>query len=170
MIGVRNTDTSTGVHPYMHHPPYAVWSIWRSCGWLYRIVLVLIGSLTVYSLLLAVVTVVRLRSISAKLNPNPDLTKNSVLALHRHWGHIRQATLVIFYFFGLVLFLALQYIGVIFGDGGPYSAGQRILDNFTLACAFATNAFAGFLIVQIAQWIASGRIIATLEEFDGRKP
>ena len=154
----------------MYDPPYAVWSIWRSCGWLYRIVLVLIDGLTVYSLLLSVVTFVRLRSVGAKSGSNSDLTKNSVLALDRYWGHIRQATIAMFYVFGLVLFLALQYVGVIFGDGGPTSAARRVLDNFTLACAFATNAFIGFLIVQIFQWIAAGRIRATLDEFERRKP
>lgn len=159
-----------GFNPHMYDPPYAVWSIWRSCGWLYRIVLVLIGGLTVYSLPLSVVTIVRLRSISTpKSDPSLDLAKKSVQALHKHWANIRQATIAVFCIFGLVLFFALQYVGVTFGDGGPGWAARQILNNFTLACAFATNAFIGFLIVQIVHWIVSCRISATLEQFDKRK-
>lgn len=156
---------------YMYDPPYAVWSIWRSCGWLYRTVLVLIGGLTVYSLLLSVVTFVRLRSISAtKSDVSLHLAKKSVQTFHKRWVNIQQATIAVFCIFGLVLFFALQYVGITFVDGGPESAARQILNNFTLACAFATNSFVGFLVVQVVRWIVSVRISATLEEFDRRKP
>ena len=170
MVGVRNTDVPIGVHPYMYDPPYAVWSVWRNCGWLYRIVLVLIGGLTVYSFLLFVVTCARLRSISAaKADLSLDLAKNSVQALHKHWVNVRHATGAVFCIFGLVLFLALQNAVIIFGDVGPSSAAQQILNNYTLAWTFGANAFIGFLVVQTVQWIVSDRISASLEEFDRRK-
>jgi hypothetical protein len=148
----------------MYDPPYAVWSILRSCGWLYRIVLVLVGGLTIYSLLFSVVTYVRLRSIrAAKSDPSLDPAKKSVQALRKHWVNIRHATGTVFCLFSLVLFLDLQYARIIFGDVGPASASRQILDNYTLAWAFATNAFIGFLVVQIVQSIVSGWISATLE-------
>jgi hypothetical protein len=155
----------------MYDPPYAVWSIWRSCGWLHRIVLILIGGLIVHSVLLDVVTVVRLRSINAaKSDLNLDLAKNAVQTLRQHWVGIRQATVAVFYVFGLVLFLVLQYVGVVIGDGGPASAARQVMGNFTLSCAFASNVFFGFFVLHIVQWTISGRINATLEALDGRKP
>src|SRR5580704_4814733 len=55
-----------------------------------RIVLMLIGGLIAYSLVLAVVTVVRLRSINAaKSDLNRDLARNSAQALHKQWVGIR---------------------------------------------------------------------------------
>jgi len=132
-MGGRNTAISIGVNPHMYDPPYAVWSIWQSCGWLYRVVLILIGGLTVYSLPLSVVTLVRLRRISAdKSDVSLDLSKKSVQALYKHWVNIRQATIAVFCIFGLVLFFALQYVGITFGDGKQDWTGQ-ILNNFTLA-------------------------------------
>jgi hypothetical protein len=155
----------------MYDPPYAVWSIWWSCGWLHRVVLILVGGLIVYSLLLAVVTVVRLRSINAaKSDLNFDLAKNTVQALRKHWVGIRQATVAMFYAFGLVLFLVLQYVGVVIGDGSPASAARQVMGNFTLSCAFASNVFFGFLVLHIVQWIISRRLDSTIEALDGRKP
>jgi hypothetical protein len=143
----------------MYDPPYAVWSIWQPCGWLYRIVFILVGGLIVYSVSFAVVTVARLRSInSAKSDLQLDPAKNAVEALRRHWVGIRQATIAVFYVFGLVLFLVLQYVGVVIGDGGPGYGARQVMANFTLSCAFAANAFFGFLVLHILQWLISGRI------------
>jgi hypothetical protein len=102
----------------MNDPPYAVWSIWQPCGWLYRILFIFVGGLIVYSVLSAVVTEARLRSInSTNSDPHLDFSKKAVEALRRHWVGIRQATFAMFYVFGLVLFLVLQYVGVVIGDG-----------------------------------------------------
>src|SRR5215469_3877343 len=103
----------------MHHPPYAVWSIWQPCGWLYRIVFILVGGLIIYSVLFALVTIARLRSInSATSGPHLDLANNAVKALCRQWVGVRQATVAMFYVFGLVLFFVLENSGVVIGDGG----------------------------------------------------
>ena len=115
----------------MYDPPYAVWSIWQSCGWLERIVLILVGGLIIYSLLSAVRTVVRLRSLGAVGSAEGlDVAKNSTLSLQEHWVRIRQATAATFYVFGLVLFLVLQTVAMIIGDIGPASAADQVLRNF----------------------------------------
>ena len=141
-------------------PPYAVWSIWQSCGWVERIVLILIGGLIIYSLRLAVLTSVRLRAVGVVgAAERPDVAKNSILTLQRRWVHIRQATAATFYVFGLVLFLVLQ----IDGDMGLASATNQVLRNFIASCAFAANVFFGFLLLHVVQWVVSGRISASLE-------
>ena len=155
----------------MYDPPYAVWSIWWSCGWLHRVVLILVGGLIVYSVLSAFVTVARLRSInSTKSVLHLDLSKKDVEALRRHWVGIRQATFAMFYVFGLVLFLVLQYVGVVIGDGGPGYGARQVVASFTLSCAFATNVFFGFLVLHIVQWVISSRINSALEAVGERPP
>ena len=62
----------------MFDPPYAVWSIWWSLGWLDRSVLILLGGLIIYSLLAATVTISRIRSLkisasAAKVNLEASL-------------------------------------------------------------------------------------------------
>jgi len=154
----------------MYDPPYAVWSIWQSCGWLERFVLILVGGLIVYSLLSAVVTVVRLRSRRAVgSDVSLDLAKKSILDLQKHWVRIQYATHAVFYLFGLVLFLVLQSVGRTIGDMGPTSAANQVLRNFTLSCAFAANVFFGLLILHIVQWVVSGRLATSLEAL-GPKP
>ena len=148
----------------MYDPPYAVWSIWQSCGWLERIVLILVGGLIIYSLRSAVLTVVRLRSLRAVGSAEGlDVAKNSTLILQKHWVRIRKATVGMFYLFGLVLFLVLQTVAMIVGDMGPASAANQVLRNFTESCAFAANVFFGFLLLHVVQWVVSSRISASLE-------
>lgn len=148
----------------MYDPPYAIWSIWRSCGWLLRFVLILQAGLIVYSLSSAVITILRLRSVTeAKSNLNLDVSGKTVRALQRRWWFIRQATTATFYLFGFVLFLSLQNVGMTLGDGGFSSAAHQILDNFIFSCAFAANVFGGFLMLHTIQWAISSRVSASLE-------
>ena len=148
----------------MYDPPYAVWSIWQSCGWFERIVLILVGVLIIYSLRSAVLTVVRLRSLRAVGSAEGlDVAKQSILTLQKHWVRIRQATAAMFYVFGLVLFLVLQTVAMIVGDMGSASAADQVLRNFIESCAFAANVFFGFLLVHVVQWVVSSRISAGLE-------
>ena len=153
----------------IYDPPYAVWSIWQSCGWLERIVLILVGGLIIYSLRSAVLTFVRLRSLRAVGTAGAlDVAKNSTLTLQKHWVRIRQATAAIFYVFGLVLFLVLQTVAMIVGDMGSASAANQVLRNFIESCAFAANVFFGFLLLHVIQWVVSSRISASLEALSSK--
>jgi hypothetical protein len=148
----------------MYDPPYAVWSIWQSCGWLERIVLILVGGLIIYSLRSAVLTFMRLRSLRAVDSVGGlDVAKTSTLILQKHWVRIGQVTAAMFYVFGLVLFLVLQTVAMIVGDMGPASATNQVLRNFVESCAFAANVFFGFLLLHVVQWVVSSRISASLE-------
>jgi hypothetical protein len=147
----------------MYDPPYAVWSIWQNCGWLERFVLVLLAGLIIYSLLAAIVTIVRIRSLeTSRSSVSVDL-EGTLKGSQRHWHHIRQATDATFYLFGLVLFLVLENVGIVVGDGGLGSAANHVLGNFILSCAFAANAFLGFLILHPIRWFVSTRISASLK-------
>jgi len=152
----------------IYDPPYAVWSIWQSCGWLERIVLILVGGLIIYSLRSAVLTFVSLRSLRAVGAGGLDVAKNSTLTLQKHWVRIRQATAAIFYVFGLVLFLVLQTVAMIVGDMGSASAANQVLRNFIESCAFAANVFFGFLLLHVIQWVVSSRISASLEALSSK--
>ena len=151
----------------MYHPPYAVWSIWRDCGWLERFVLILLGCLILYSSFAAALTVLRIRSMkTSRLAVGPDI-EAALKTLQRRWNHVQRATEATFYLFGFVLFLVLQSVGVTVGDGGPGWAANQILNNFILSCAFAANAFLGFLILHLIRWLVSSRIAACFRALGG---
>jgi len=146
----------------MFDPPFAVWSIWRPLGWVDRSVLILLGGLIVYSLLAAIYTIVRIHSLETPRAPATVDLDGSLKALQRHWSHIRQGTHAAFYLFGLALFLVLQNVGMVVGDGGPGHAANQILSNFVLSCAFAANGFLGFLILHLIEWFITTRISASI--------
>ena len=148
----------------MYDPHYAVWSVWRNCGWLERSVLILLGSLIIYSLFAAIITFVYVRSLKTSRSPLSVDLESTLNAFQRHWNQIRQATDALFYLFGLVLFLVLQNVGMVLGDGGPSSAANQVLGNFILSCAFAANGFLCFLILHMVRWLVSTRISASLEK------
>ena len=160
---IGSNDRLGGVHFNMYDPPYAIWSIWRNCGWLERFVLTLLGGLIIYSLLAAIITIVRIRALKTSRPPVSVDLESTLKAFQRHWNHIRQATEATFYLFGLVLFLVLQNIGMVLGDGGPGFAANQVLGNFIVSCAFAANAFLGFLILHLVRWLISTRISSRLE-------
>lgn len=60
-----------------------------------------------------------------------------------------------FYLFGIVLFMAFQFVGrFIMGS----NIENQILGQFILDTAFATNVFAVLLVLHVAQWAVSIRL------------
>lgn len=149
----------------MINPPYALWSIWKELGFLYRVFVILLGVVTVYSVFSAARIVVGVRSIRFDLNGNPAVAKKSLTTLNGHWANVRQLILTTFYLFGFVLFIGLQLIGQQ-ADRSNGLPGRAILGSFLLNCAVAANVFFVFLILQLVQWVVGAILKSTAKRLD----
>jgi hypothetical protein len=141
----------------MFEPPYALWSIWKELSTLQRLFLLTLGGVSIYALLLAIIIMFRLRS-TRDLDPRATLTMNrSLTVLKNHCANLWQVITAAFYLFGFVLFLGMQNVSKTLGDG-PVPVGMEVLGNFTLQCAFATNAFLVFLVLHVIRWFVCSRV------------
>jgi len=74
--------------------------------------------------------------------------------LRNRCSSLRSVIVAEFYLFGIVLFMAFQFVGQ-FIMGGSI---EKILGQFVLDAAFATNVFAVLLVLYVAQWALSIRL------------
>jgi steroid 5-alpha reductase family enzyme len=139
-------------------PPYALWSIWKELSYLYRIFVLILIAVSMYSAFLAVSTTLRLRSMG-RLHPTGDIAsfRESVAALDRRWANLQQVLGATFYLFGFLLFLGLQTIANYLADGTG-SGVHYVVENVILHCAFAANIFFVFLALHCVQWFARARV------------
>src|SRR5262249_16189148 len=81
--------------------------------------------------------------------------RRMVVVLRHRCETLRLAISAEFYLFGVVLFMAFQFIGqFIMGD----DVQRKIIGQFVLNAAFATNVLAILLIIHLAQWFVSIRL------------
>jgi hypothetical protein len=135
-------------------PPYALWSIWNQLSRLQHWLVYTLGVLCLYAGFCVVSTIVRLHSIK-HLGMDDRAVGTAVDVLRNHCANLRYAIIAEFYLFGIVLFMAFQFIAQFIS--GSDVEGKIIL-TFMLDSAFATNTFAVFLILHLAQWFVSSRL------------
>jgi hypothetical protein len=119
-------------------PPYALWSIWRhlprcSTGLVYTLcVLCLYAGFCVLS------TISRLHSIK-HLRMEDPAARRTVVVIRNRCANLRYAILAEFYLFGIVLFMAFQFVAhFIMGN----DLQGQIIGTVVLDSAFATNVLA----------------------------
>lgn len=137
-------------------PPYALWSIWKELGYLDRLVILIFCVISIYSLFLAISTLLRIRSMRhANTKETATSIRDFVVALGERWSRLRQVIAAAFYLFGVILFIGLQTIGNYVGDG---NGATFVLGNFILQCAFAANVFFILLVLHCIEWFICGRL------------
>ncbi len=135
-------------------PPFGLWSIWRQCSGLQHWFVYTLGILFLYVGFCVVSTISRLRSIK-HLDITDPAVRHTVVALRNRCTTLRFALTAEFYLFGVVLFMAFQFVGqFIMGD----NLLRRTWEQFVLDSAFATNVFVVLLILHMAQWFISIRL------------
>ena len=129
-------------------PPYALWSIWHQLSTLQHGLVYTLCILCLYAGFCILSTIWRLHSIR-HLGIDDPAAARTVVILRNRCASLRSAILAEFYLFGTVLFMAFQFVGqFIMGSNIAY----KILGQFVLDAAFATNVFAVLLILHVAQW------------------
>jgi hypothetical protein len=135
-------------------PPYAIWSIWHQLSTLQHWLVYTLCVLCLYAGFCVVSTISRLRSIK-HLGMDDPAARSSVVVLRNRCANLRYAIIAEFYLFGIVLFMAFQFVAhFIMGN----DAQGQIIGTFVLDSAFATNVFAVLLILHLAQWLVSIRL------------
>jgi hypothetical protein len=135
-------------------PPYALWSIWHQSSTLWHCLIYAHCALCLYAGFCVVSTISRFRSIK-HLGISDPVARHTVVVLRNRCATLRYAILAGFYLFGIVLFMSFQFVGqFIMGS----NVEGKILAQFVLDSALATNVFAMLLIVHLAQWFVSTRL------------
>jgi hypothetical protein len=138
----------------MNPPPFALWSIWHQCSELQHWFIYTLGVLCLYAGFCVVSTIARLLSIK-HLDIGEPTARRTLVGLRNRCATLRFAVSAEFYLFGVVLFIAFQFVGQ-FIMGGDVQ--RRTWQQFVLDSAFAANVFAVFLILHLAQWFISIRL------------
>jgi hypothetical protein len=134
--------------------PALIWFIWPHLSWSERLSFLALCILGLYWLFLAV-TVVRFQSMAGDLNH--AAVQKSLMRIRKRIGNLQQATLVMFYLFGFVLFLCFQFAYLVL-ENSSTPLGWIVVRNFQIHFAFAANAFFVFLILQVIQWFVAKRV------------
>ena len=135
-------------------PPYALWSIWHQLSTLQHWLVYTLCVLCLYAGFCVVFTISRLHSIK-HLGMDDAAARRTVVVLRNRCANLRYAILAKFYLFGIVLFMAFQFVAhFIMGN----DVQGQIIGAFVLDSAFATNVFAVLLVLHLAQWLVSIRL------------
>jgi hypothetical protein len=138
------------------NPPYALWSIWNGFGLLQRLFIELLFAVAAYCLFISFRTALRLRTIE-KQNVNERMVpiEGALAPLYRSLANTRQVIAAMFYAFGFVLFLNLQFIQNTLGARNVDAELRQILGSFMMCCVFGANVFFILLFLHSAQWFVS---------------
>lgn len=132
----------------LYDPPYALWTIWHQLSPLQHCLVYTLCVLCLYAGFCVVSSIGGFISIR-RLGIGHPAAAHTVIVLRNRCSNLRSAIFAEFYLFGVVLFMAFQYVGqFIMGS----NIENKILGQFVLDAAFATNVFAVLLIVHLAQW------------------
>jgi len=152
----------------MDHQPYALWSIWRELAYSYRLFIFILGGVSIYSLFLAIRTMLGLRAIRS-LGGDVTTARGSLEALSNRFANVRQAIGATFYLFGFVFFVSLQ---TAFNVLGLSSRPSMVVtaENFILHFIVAANVFFIFLVLHLIQWFVWCRLGSFRNVLDTHRP
>jgi Na+-transporting methylmalonyl-CoA/oxaloacetate decarboxylase gamma subunit len=145
---------------HLYDPPYALWTIWHQLSLLNRGIVLILGVVFVYCVFSTVRTMLRLYTVWNRPAQEQQTVRDAIAVLATRYSRLRQVIGATFYLFGLVLFVGLESITNVLGDGKE-PIGIYVIDNFLLLCAFAANVFLIFLVLHSIQWAGS----AVLDSF-----
>jgi hypothetical protein len=138
----------------LYDPPYALWTIWHQLSPLQHGLVYTLCVLCLYAGFCVVSSIGSFISIGC-LGIDDPVAARTVIVIRNRCSNLNCAIFAEFYLFGIVLFMSFQYVGqFIMGS----NVANKILGQFVLDAAFATNVFAVLLILHVAQWAVSIRL------------
>ena len=143
----------------MHVAPYALWSIWRELSTLYRLFVLILVAVSIYSLISASIVLNRIHTLRNRHKESRASVQQYIAAINHRCVNLRQVLTATFYLFGFLFFVGLQNAFIVVGDGTGFPADQ-IVGNFAVHFAYAMNMFLVFLVLHLVQWVASSRVQA----------
>ena len=138
----------------LYDPPYALWTIWHQLSPLQHGLVYTLCVLCLYAGFCVVSSIGGFISIGRVGIDDPAAARTFIVIRNR-CSNLRSAIFAEFYLFGIVIFMSFQYVGqFIMGS----NIENKILGQFVLDAAFATNVLAVLLILHVAQWAVSMRL------------
>jgi hypothetical protein len=131
-----------------------LWTIWVELSAAPRMFLFLLALVVLYTVFVAVVTELRLRSLARSAQPSE--IPRTIEVLQARLADTKQIISATFYLFGVVLFVALKNAYRTMDSNKP--VGSLILDNFFVDFVFAANVFGIFLLLHSVQWFSVSRV------------
>ena len=120
---------------HLYDPPYALWTIWRALSTLNRGLVVSLAAVFVYCIFSTIRTMLRLHSVWNRANQDRKTVSDAIAALATRYTRMRQVISAAFYLFGFVLFLGLESITNVLGDGKDLSEST----SWTTSCSCARS-------------------------------
>jgi hypothetical protein len=144
---------------------YPFWSIWKNFAFLERMFFLILFAVSLYSLVSATSTMLRLRAMRG-LDSSQSLARlnQSLTALNNRVANVRHVIGATFYLFGFVLFCELANIS----NAVPDFTLHFVLTDFIVHCAFAANVFFILLLLHLVQWLANRRLNSWSERINTR--
>ena len=141
----------------MDNHSYTLWSLWPQLSILYRLFVLILTGVSIYSLFSATMIIRRLHALPNPHQENSDSIQPKLVPLYTRCANLKQTLAATFYLFGLLFFVGLQNAPVTIGDGRGIPIIE-ILGNFVLHFIFAANVFLIFLVLHLVQWLVSSRL------------
>jgi hypothetical protein len=150
-------------------PPYGIWTIWKELFVIPKLTFLAVFVLCIYSLWTTVATVMRLRDLAeASHEVEIASVKNALAALNKRCTKLQQFNGALFYVFGFILFLSLQWAYMTIGTSTAPVA-WLIMDNLLVVFAFGANVFFLFAVIHLTLWFATGRVNARASKLSAHK-
>jgi len=145
----------------MFNSHYTFWEILKSLSTLQLLFSLILTVVSIYSLLSAIVILVRLRSL-ANRSKVEDLSciQRSLAALHAWSANLHQLIGATFFLFGFIFFLTLPFAFITL-DSSKVPGWTSIFQNLGFYFAFSANVFFVFLALHSVQWFVSARVRAS---------
>ena len=145
---------------------YAIWSIWAQLGLLYKVFCLLLFLVSAYTLFTTARVWVRLRSLMPQRDGETiPSSRRSLRDLEDRLRNVRQFIAATLCLFGLLFFIQLPH-DLWTNETGRESVGMAIWGVLSINFAFGASVFFVILILHLAQWLASARVLTAQRHLD----
>ncbi len=146
---------------FMFNSHYTFWEILKSLSTLQLLFCLILTVVSIYSLLLAIVMLVRLRSLTNRSKAEDLFSiQRSLAVLHTRSANLHQLISATFYLFGFIFFLTLPFAFITL-DSSKIPGWTSVFQNLGFYFAFSANVFFVFLALHSVQWFVSARVRAS---------
>jgi|SRR5579864_1301303 len=148
----------------MYNSSYTLLSIWAALSILYRLFVLILAAVSIYSFVSAAIVLKRVRVLTSPPKGQAPIQQH-IAALYYRCRNLRQVLTATFCLFGLLFFIGLQDAFHTLGDGHGVPVFE-ILSSFKFHFFCAANVFFVFLVLHLVQWVTSTRVRACALRLD----
>lgn len=138
-------------------PPYAIWSVWRSLGFLDKVFFVGLVALIVCSVFSAAIAAIALRKARSGMKEDRASMQRTLRRLRKQSNRVQKSLGTTFCIFGAVLFLGFQWAYVVLGESNV-APSWVVLKTLETEFVFGFNVFLLLLLLLALRWFIADRV------------